>query len=42
MKLVNGAQFLKISSLLVLFTAAPWAAVFVTDILCLTSICALL
>ena len=38
MHLVNGAQFFTITFLLVLFAAAPSAAVLLTDILPLTSI----
>ena len=38
MQLVNGAQFLNITFLLVLFAAAPAPAVLLTDIFPLTSI----
>ena len=38
MQLVNGAQFLNITFLLVLFEAAPSSAVLLTDIFPLTSI----
>ena len=38
MQLVNGAQFLIITFLLVLFAVAPSAAVLLTDIFPLTSI----
>ena len=38
MQLVNGAQFLNITFLLVLFAAAPSAAVLLTDIFPLRSI----
>ena len=38
MKLINGAQFLNITFLLVLFAAAPTAALLLTDIFPLTSI----
>ena len=38
MQLVNGAQFLNITFLLVLFAVAPSAAVLLTDIFPLTSI----
>ena len=38
MQLVNGVQFLNITFLLMLFAAAPAAAVLLTDILPLTSI----
>ena len=38
MQLVNGAQFLNITFLLVLFAAAPSAAVLLTVIFPLTSI----
>ena len=38
MQLVNGAQFLNITFLVTLFTAAPLAAVLLTDIFPLTSI----
>ena len=38
MQLVNGAQFLNITFLLILFAAAPAAAVLLTDIFPLTSI----
>ena len=37
-ELVNGAQFLNITFLLVLFTAAPAAAVLITPIVPLTRI----
>ena len=37
-QLVNGAQFLNITFLLVLFAAAPTAALLLTDIFPLTSI----
>ena len=37
-QLINGAQFLKITFLLVLFAAAPAPALLLTDIFPLTSI----
>ena len=40
MQLVNGAQFLNIISLLILFTGAAWAAFFETDLVPLTRMCA--
>ena len=42
MQLVNGAQYLNNTSLLVLFTSASAAAVLLTVIVPLTRICALL
>ena len=40
MQLVNGAQFLNITFLLVLFAAAPAPAILLSVIFPLTSICA--